>query len=253
MGLETAFEIGQASLQIKRIADILSASQKDVFVRLPGLMAYWPMGIRLSSGAVAEHAGPGNSLLQTGICPTGYDGNSFAHLGDGTNYLYASGGFGVTGLETWVSSSLRGLTVGGWFMIDSQPANQAGLITKWGAVTQYGYGMNVNSAGAIIAQISGNGSNFFAASSAAVATGQWAFFVARFIPSTEVAVFVNGNKTTNTTAIPVSANVSTQNLEVGRSTADDNFIAHAKARDVFICAAALSDALIEEIRVTSTP
>jgi len=216
-------------------------------------MAYWPMGIRFSSGAVAEHAGPGNSLLQTGICPTGYDGNSFAHLGDGTNYLYASGGFGVTGLETFISSSLRGLTIGGWFMIDAYPDTQGGLVTKFGTITEYAYALYARSTQDIVFVVSSNGSALFSVISAVVNLGQWYFFAGRFIPGTEVAVFVDGNKTTNTTAIPSSIHASAQNLEIGRYLALDNRIQHAKARDVFICAAALSDALIEEIRATSTP
>ncbi len=253
MSKESAFEVGRLYPQIKRIADTLVASQKDVFVRLPGLYEYYPMGIRDGMGQVMEHGSGGPKLAETGSCPTGYDGNGFVHLGNGTNYLFSTIPGVIDGTEAWITSSMRGLTIGGWFMIDSLPANQGGLITRWGVVTNYGYGLNVTSTGVILCQVSGNGSSFVVASSAAQAVGQWIFLAGRFIPSTEVAVFVNADKTVNTAAVPASINASTQNFEIGRSAADNSLIVHGKARDVFVCASALSDALIEEIRTTSVP
>ncbi len=253
MSLESAFEIGRLFDPINRIAATLVASQKDVFVRLPALVAYWPMGIR-GNGNVYDHGGSGITMTQTGVCPTGYDGNSFIHLGDGTNYVKsASTLLDITGLETWVTSSLRGLTIGGWFMIDGLPSGQGGLAGKFGVITDYGYAIVVHSSGTIQTIVSSNGSTIFAATSAVAQTGQWLFLAGRFTPSTEVAVFVNGDKAVNTTAIPASVNVSSQDFEAGRFAADNSSIAHCKARDVFVCASALSDALIEEVRTTSVP
>ncbi len=253
MSDETAFEVGRLYPPIKAIADVMTGSMKDIFVRLPALVAYYPMGIR-AAGNVYEHGGSGITMTQTGVCPVGYDGNAFTHLGNGTNYVKsASGLFDITGLETWVTSSIRGLTRGGWFMIDSTPASQGGLITKFGAITEYGYAIYAQSA-AVLFNVSSNGSALFTVSSASnVALGQWHFIAARFIPGTEIAVFVDGDKSANAAAIPVSINISAQDLEVGRYLAEDSRVLHAKARDVFVCAAALSDALIEEIRVTSVP
>jgi len=250
---ESAFEVGRLYAPIKAIADTLVASQKDVFVRLPALVGYWPMGMR-AAGTVTDHTGNGFTLTQTGTNPVGYDGNSFSHLGNGTNYVSnSSAQLGLSGLETWVSSSIRGLTIGGWFMVDSLPASQGGLAGKFGVITDYGYALVVLASGAIQTIISANGSNVFSVSSPVAPTGQWIFLAGRFIPSTELAVFVDADKSVNTTAIPASINFSSQDFEVGRFANSNPFIAHTKARDVFICASALSDALIEEIRVTSTP
>lgn len=253
MSDKTAFEVGRLYAPVKQIADTLTASQQDLFVRLPGLQGYWPMGIRFSSGAVVEHGGAGNSLLQTGTCPVGFDGDSYAHLGDGTNYLYASGGFGITGLEAFITSSMRGLTLGGWFMIDGWPVQNSGLVTKFGSVTNYGYGLSLQSTGEIFAIVSSNGSATTVAQSQVAAMGEWHFLALRFIPSTEVAVFVDGDKTVNPTAVPASIFVSSQNFEVGRYQGADSRITHGKSRDVFVCSASLSDALIEQTRVTSAP
>lgn len=250
----TAFEVGRLFVPLSAIANTLVASQKDIFIRLPGLLAYWTGGTRGAAAALSDHSGSVLPLSQNNTVPTAYDGNSYVHLGNGINYLKSvSSVFGVTGAETFIDASIRGITFGGWFMVDSLPASAAGLVSKDGVAPQRGYSVQVTSGGVFTALFSGNGAAVITANSASYPISAWRFIVARFIPSTEVAVFVDGDKSTNTTAVPVAQFVSTQQFEVGRSGALDARIAHAKARDVFICAAALSDALIEEIRVTSVP
>jgi len=253
MSEETAFEVGRLYVPLKSIADTLVASQKDVFVRLPALVGYWPMGIRDNAGNVSDHAGGGGFFAETGVCPTGYDGDSFTHIGNGTNYLSASAAFGITGLETWVDSSIRGLTVGGWFMVDAGSGTARGIISKDGVSPQRGYGLTVDATNSVSFFMSGNGAAIFGVAGPAFPLLEWTFLVGRFIPSTEVAIFTNGDKATSTTAIPASQFVSSQALEIGRFLANNTRIVHGKARDVFICASALSDALIEEVRVTSVP
>jgi len=253
MSSETAFELGRLYAPIKAIADTLTASQKDIFVRLPGLAAYYPMGIRNQSGHAVEHSGTGSNLLQVGTCPTDYDGNSYVHLGNGTNYLSVASQYAITGLETWINSSIRGLTIGGWFMIDATSGSQRGLASKDGAAADRGYGLFASSTEDIGFFASGTGAALHTAQGGPVGLGTWFFAAGRFIPSTEVAVIVNADKTVNTTAISASQFASTQAFEVGRFGAGDFTILHGKTRDLFICASALSDALIEEIRVTSTP
>ena len=248
-----AFEVGQLLLPLKTIASTLTAAQQDLFVRLPGLQGYWPMGTRFSSGAVVEHGGTGTSLVQTGICPTGFDGESYAQLGLGTNFLLASGVFGITGLETFISSLLRGLTIGGWFKIDVSPTITSGLTSKDGAAPQRGYNLSLTSANLVQFVVSGNGTGLDTVQSAAVAIGEWIFIAGRFTPSTEIAVFTNGTKTVVTTSIPASLNASTQNFEVGRTQNGNSRIIDGKVRDLFICAASLSDETIDRIRASSTP
>ncbi len=253
MSEESALEVGRLYVPIKAIADTLTAAQKDIFVRLPALIAYWPMGIRDLSGNVKDHSGALETLTQVGTCETGYDGNSFVHLGNGTNYLNRATGFGITGLETWVTASLRGLTLGGWFMVDTTPTTSSGLISKDAPAANRGYSLTYDTADQPGFNMSGTGAAILSAVGQGVQTGQWHFIVGRFIPSTEVAVIVDGDKAVNTTAIPASEFVSSQPFEIGRFFADNNRVIHGKVRDVFVCAAALSDALIEETRVTSVP
>lgn len=254
MSADTAFEVGHLFAPIKAIADAFTMAQKDVFVGLPGLLSYWPMGIRRESGIITDHSGAGLLLSQTGVCPTGYDGNAYTHLGDGVNYVQSSNvAFGLTGLETFIDSSIRGLTMGGWFMVDSTPSLFSGLISKDKASPDRGYVLGWNTTDAPQFQVSGNGTAVNSVAGPVATIGEWHFLVGRFIPSTEVAIFNDGDKSVNTTTIPSSVNVSAQALEVGRTFNDNSRVIHAKARDVFICAASLSDALIEQIRVATSP
>ncbi len=253
MSADTAFELGRLYEPIKRIADTLSASQQDIFIRLPGLMAYFPMGIRFANGSVVGHSGAGASLVQTGVCPVGYDGNSFAGLGNGTNYLYTSSGLGITGLETFIEPALRGLTIGGWFKVETMPINGDGVISKDAAAPNAGYALAIRQNGETQFYISQNGTALSLVMSSSATIGEWHFLVGRFTPSTEVAVFVDAVKTVNTTSIGASINVSSQNFEVGRYINDNTRILHSETRDVFVCAAALSDELIEQTRAASSP
>lgn len=253
MSADTAFELGRLYEPIKRISDTLSASRKGIFIGLPGLMAYFPMGIRFANGSVVGHSGAGASLVQTGVCPVGYDGESFAGLGAGTNYLYTSSGLGITGLETFIEAALRGLTVGGWFRVNVSPSVTAGLVSKDGLAPQRGYNLTMTASDIIQFVVSGNGSALDTVQGAPAQIGQWTFMVGRFTPSVEIAAFVDGAKAVVTASIPSSINVSTQNFEVGRSQSQDSRVITADTRDVFVCAAALSDELIGQVRAASLP
>ncbi len=254
MGDKSAFEIGRLYVPLKAIADTLTASQKDVFIRLPGLMAYWTGGTRGLNAGLSDHSGSGLPLSQTGTCPTGYDGNPFVHLGNGVNYFFnTSAFFGQSGAAAWIDVALRGLTYGGWFNLDQTPGSNVGLISKDAPNPDRGYNMILNTTPVVSANVSGTGASIVGASSSAVTVGVWHFIVARFTPSTEVAIFLDGVKSVNATAVPATINASAQNFELGRYLNSDANVFHGRSRDMFICAAALSDQLIEEIRETSVP
>lgn len=253
MSADTAFEVGRLYGPIKAIADTLTAAQKDIFIRLPGLAGYYPMSVVSNTGGASEHSQGGTPVVETGTVPLAFDGNSYRHVGNGTNYLSAVGVYGLTGIEAYISSSIRGFTIGGWFMVDTVPAQNGGLITKDAPAPERGYTLVWRNANNVGFFISGNGAATNSVISQVSTIAQWHFIVGRFTPSTEVAVFVDGDKTVDTTAIASQCNVSAQAFEVGRTFNDNNQVAHAKCRDVFICRSALSDELIEEVRQSSVP
>lgn len=253
MGAETAFEVGRLYGPIKAISDILTSSAEEIFIQLPGIEGYYPMSIANGSGQGINHTGAGDPLTQTGVVPIGFDGNAYRQLGSGTNYLHAASAYGLTGTETFISSSLRGFTIGGWFWVNSSPATEAGLISRDGSPGQRGYNVNWKSANNPQLVISVDGTATTLVDAPVSTLSEWHFIVGRFIPSTEIAVFVDGDKTVNTTSIPASCFVSSQQFEVGRYRNSGVRIIHAKCRDVFICRSALTDAQIAAIRTATAP
>ena len=138
-------------------------------------------------------------------------------------------------------------------MIDTSPASQSGLVSKFAPPPNQGYALVVSNADLPGFLVSGTGGASVSAFALATTIAVWHFIVGRYTPSTEVAIFVDGDKTVNVTAVPASCNVSTANFEVGRYEQNNSRVLHAKCRDVFICRTALSDELIEEVRQSSVP
>jgi len=253
MSERAAFEIGRLYQPIKAIADTLTAVQKDVFVRLPGLQNYYPGGIRTQSGQLGEHARGGFDPPQVGTVITGYDGNAYSHLGNGTNYFAQIGVNGITGTETHIDSSMRGLTLGCWFSLDVAPVVRGGVISRDGIALNRGYAFAINSSNTTEFFVSLDGSAVTTLTGTALVLTQWHFLCARFTPGSEMATFVDGEKSTLTTSIPASIFLSTQAFEVGRHVNNNARIITGKIRDIFMCSAALSDELITQIRITSQP
>lgn len=253
MSLETAFEVGRLYLPMRTIADAMTVAQGEPFIKLPGVIGYFPMSSGLGLGKAVNHLGGMPHLNQQGTVPVGYEGNAYRRVGSGTNYLYETTTYGLLGTETWIDSSIRGFTIGGWFKVLTSPDVFGGLISKNRIATERGYALHWPASNEVTFLISVDGTNIVSVNTTPRAIGIWSFIVARFIPSTEIAVFVDGVKWPNTTSIPASCNLSAQQFEVGRYYADDNYILDANVRDVFICQSALSDTQIEQVRVASTP
>lgn len=250
---EVAFEVGRLFAPITAIAEKLIAQQQDIFIKLPGIVAYYPFSITNASGDGLNHAGDTNRLTQVGTVPLAFDGNAYRHTGAGINYFDGGAIYGLTGTETFITASLRGFTIGGWFMVDTLPAAAAGMMSKDKISPQRGYTLVWKNAGNPALVVSSNGAATSTVDALASTLASWHFVVGRFIPSTELAIFVDGDKTTNTTAIPAQCFVSSQAFEIGRTFNDNNQVLHMKARDVFICRTALSDAILENLRVASAP
>jgi hypothetical protein len=254
MSADTALEVGRLYAPLKTIADAFAFAQKDSFIHLPGLRGYWPMSAVNYLGRAVDHSNASVHLQRTGSPTYGFDGNAYIQLGVATDFLHtASSELDFTGTEAWIDPAIQGLTVGGWFMMDASSVVDRGLITKDITAPNRGFALlqkNTNQYGFFI---SGDGSGVSQVIGSTALVSQWQFVVGRFTPSTEVAVFVDGNKASLTTSVPAQCTVSTQNFEVGRYLANNSQIVHGKARDLFICAAALSDSLIEEVYKASTP
>lgn len=262
MSLPSAFEIGLIRPVIQGITDILAAGisvsvtpeVREPFIDLPGLRGYWPMSAVDFLGNAKDHSAASSDLARSGAPTFGFDGNSYVQMGVANDFLQGStSAQSISGTETWIDPAIRGLTVGCWLNLGTLPPTDRGLVTRWYTPPNRSYALYLVSAGVCIFGVSSNGTLFQYAQSAGIATGQWTFLVGRFTPSTEVAVFVNGVKVTNTTSIPAATFTATATFEVGRTNANNANIVHGKIRDGFLCQTALTDVQIENLRLASLP
>jgi len=247
-------EIGRLYLPIKQIADAIDPKRRELFVNLPGLRGYWPMSAVDWLGNAKDHSGASSDLSRAGAPVFGYDGNGYIQCGVGNDYLTGSiGAQQITGTEAWILAGIRGLTVGCWLNLDTLPSTTEGLAGRWFASPNRSYMLGMVSPGSPRFLASGDGTAAVFATGNAIITGSWVFLVGRFTPSGEVAIFVDGVKTVNTSSVPASLHAGTAVFEAGRLDGNDANIVHGKIRDVFLCSSVLGDSLIEEVRLASLP
>jgi len=247
-------EIGRLYEPIKRIADTLQSSQDKIFLELPALVAWWPGGPSTGINQ-AKDVPNGRNLTAAANSIFGYDGHPYISL-DGTSGDYFTvGSFpSCIGTESWIDPTLRGLTIGCWLYIESHSVTTSGIITRDGGSPDRGYSLaHITSTDVIRLVVSQNGASNISVNIAAPTLGSWSFVVGRFTPGAEIAAFVDGTKSVHVVGVYTSLFAPTQAFEVGRAAANNANTLDGRLRDIFVCQAALSDELIEEIRVTSSP
>lgn len=194
------------------------------FQALPGLVGFWPMSsVQRSTGNVYDlsgqgrtltyNSGVGSYLAYTGLVPYfNFAGNGYLSRADETD-------LDVLGTESQFLSSVRGLTVGGWFFTTTLGSN-AGLISKTDVDGQVSYFLYKTTSDTLQVIISSTG--LIAAAVAATSTNtitanRWYFCVGRYSPSTSLSVVLNDAINTKTTSIPASIFSSTSQLNIGRT------------------------------------
>jgi len=249
-----SIEIGRLWLQLKRIADSLVPQVREPFIGLPGLLGYWPMSIVDFLGNAKDHSGASSDLARIGAPTFNYDGDSYVQCGVATDYLAGStSAQTVIGTEVWMASGLRGLTLGGWFKIDVVPTLTSGLVTKGGGTPNRGYELILDTSNQPTFTVSIDGTATVQVLGSAIGVASWVFIVGRFTPSSELALFIDQVKTTNTTSIPATINVNAQPFEIARRLNTNTRITECKVRDCFLAASVLSDAAIESVRLATLP
>lgn len=225
----------------------------SLFQMLVGLRGVWPMSSVDNTGAVYDLSGQGRTLSYNGnpiFAFTGlYPSISMDGAGD---YLSRAdeAGLDITGTESVIWSNQRGLTLGGWFNFNTlAPGATIGLIGKWnGTGNQRSYQMFFDDAtNSIYLDVSTDGTAVVDCQGDVVAVSQWYFLVGRFTPSTELAVFVNGSKQTNTVGIPASIYSGTANFNIGAYANGGSGQLNGFASICFLCASALSDTIIKSL------
>lgn len=222
------------------------------YMALPGLVGFWPMSsVQRSTGNAYDLSGQGRTLTYTGNPVfTYYNGLVPYIIFDGTgDYLSRTDetDLDITGTETIFTSGAAGLTMGGWFWIDTTGTEMAfmGKYTTTG--NQRSYILYKSTGGTVDAIVSSDGSTSTITTGSAVTIDTWYFAVVRFIPSTSVDIFVNATKSTNTTSIPASIFNSTAPFQIGALNAGGADLLSGQASLCFLCANALGDDLISSL------
>ncbi len=224
----------------------------STFQNIPGLVGFWPMsGVQRSTGDTRDFGGGGLDLTYNGDPTYNIYNDLVPYIdldGTGDNLTRADEtDLDVQGNETIYATAVRGLTVGGWFFIDT--AANTGLITKWntdGATVQATFLLRQNTTVFnLLLSVDGTTVNVNL-NAGTVQTGTWVHVVATFSPSAEAAIFIDGVKTSTAAGIPATLFNSTSPLEIG-SFNGSLFLLDGRASLCFLSANFLPDAYINAL------
>lgn len=239
-----AYELGAIRKYIKDISN-QGGTLRDLIVHAPGLLAYWPMSARTIDGDLIDLLSVNSYIADTGTPPVGLGGVAMSYCEFDGSSQYFSGSLpalDVAGDEAHISSSLNGITVGGWVNLDTVAAAQT-IISRWGAAGNRAFNLFINTSGDWRFSVSEDGTATSAISGTAGQAGAWKFIAGRFSTNSEVAVFVNSAKTTTPSSL-ASIYPSTASLRIGADNNTTPQYFNGKISDVFLCAAALPDEYI---------
>lgn len=227
----------------------------NTFSLLPALRGFWPMSPVAAGGSAVDLSGHGKKLgyngapvynLYNDVVPyVGFDG-VFDYLSHVDDALYD-----ISGTETYIDTSIRGLTLGGWFWFNS--SGHQHFIGKWDpAGNQRGYKIQRNPVtDAIQFSTSNNGLAVYnVVSPVVVPLNAWQFIVGRFIPGSNISIFVNTTRTGATG--PVSLFNTSVEFAIGRSGVLEEYL-DGRASLCFLCAAALPDFILNDLFSISKP
>jgi hypothetical protein len=241
-------ELLSADLQARYEPQFALANSEALHCQLPALRAFWPMGPNTVVGGDVFAADMACGFDIELISAPLFSRYNLAPYMDFTavtsQYLEFVDDvqFDILGSEAYVANP--GLTLGGWFWCDAPSMGaQVGFIAKYDVTAnQRAYALYKFTTDLVTMLVSTDGvNNVIIAHTTAMVVNSWNHVVGRFTPSTELAIFLNNVKVTNVAAIPASVFNSSASLRVGdiRATYLDG-----RASQCFICASALSDALI---------
>jgi len=220
------------------------------FLALPALRGFWPMSSFNENGDAYDLSGQGRTLT--------YNGNPTYNYSSLIPYIDLDGvgdwlsradeaGLDIAGTETYVAGTAQGLTMGCWLQFDDLLANEY-IISKWdpGVAAQRSYRLMQVNTDVVRFSIHDGANADDVDSSDTISTTGWHFCVGRFIPSTEVAIWLNRVKDTTVAGIGASIQNSASPLRIG-STATGGSPLDGRVSLAFLCAAALSDSIISAL------
>lgn len=229
-----------ADFQRRNEAQFQLANTLSTMLAFPGLRGLWSMAAIDSTGRALDYGGLARHLTLNGNPVYNFQGlRPYIDL-DGTGDFLShvdAAGFDIIGTETYVATVAQGLTMGCWTWTDASAA-ATHVMAKDDAAAQRSYALRLNT---LAPSFLVNGATSVTGS--AITTGTWNNITVRFNPSTELAIFINGAKTTNVAAIPATLNNSTAPFHIGADSAGGNLL-NGRVSMAFLSTMALDDTIV---------
>lgn len=227
------------------------ANITSTFLAFPGLVGFWPMSSidAANNGDVFDISGNGRTLTNNNTVVASSDGliPYCQFTAANTEYLERAdeAGLDIIGNEAYIADN--GLTLGGWFYIDSDTGSNQGLIHKRLASTpNISYFLSFTTAEKVTFGVNSGAVGNTLTSDTVLPLEQWFYVVGRYIPSTSIAVYVLASteeKKVLTSSIVATLANSTAALRIG-ARGDNTSYMDGRASFCFLCASALSDTTI---------
>ena len=222
----------------------------SLFSFLPALRGLWTANHHATNGDWEDWTKYDLLLTAVHAPPFNY-GNLEPYFGfDGTNDYFTradDAATSITGTEAHIANAIKGLTLGQWFFTSDLTTSQY-IMAKLGAAGNYSYGLTFQGAVAgdpMNMLISDDGTNVDDVASSNAVSLNWNFTVGRFNDNDageELAIFLNGVKTTDTTA---RASIFDGNGAFTVGSAQGGLSPLVGGISIaFLCACALSDDMI---------
>jgi len=249
-------QVGELNRRPQHAAPERAINQFGAYVArllaLPSLRGLWLMAATDASIGILDNSGNGMTLANTNAS-LGLHNNRIPYrtMNGTTSRLSRAGGnaapLNITGgltLGAWVrlnGVTANGLAVGKWNLIGNQRSYALGVVS--GTPDTWRFFVTPDGTSGAAVSVTG----------AEPVPGAWTLALARYTPSVELSIHVNGVKATNTTGIPAAIFNSSGDFEIGGGTAFgflDGDIAMA-----FVCAAGASfpDELAAELYEYGAP
>jgi hypothetical protein len=235
-----------AQFQRRWEAGFAWTSACGAMLALPGLRGFWPMSAFDGGGGANDYSGQARTLTYNGNPTYNYSGLAPYIDLDGTgDYLSRVDevGTSIVGTETYVAAGIRGLTIGGWFNLDSVALGPA-LIGKWGVTAASGAYMIFLVANNTLQFLIEDAAGATDGVNATVQTSLWYHIVGRYIPSLQIDIWVDGIATINAVGIPAALRDNAIDFRIGAYGAPVGNYMDGRASMCFLCTTALSDAHI---------
>jgi hypothetical protein len=208
----------------------------SMYQLLPSLRGFWPMSSVNESGSVFDISGQGRTLTNSAVI-FNYGALAPYATFNGAAYLYRAdeAGTSITG----------GLTLGCWINFTNAIGAEEEFLSKYlVAGNQRSFAVRRKSTGEAEFAISNNGTTTIGINSIATMTNNtWYFVVARYNPSTEIAVFLNGIKATLAVGVYASLYDGTASFAIGGRSSGSTYTT-GNIIFPFLCATNLSDTIV---------